>query len=91
MKTKSDDFVSSLMQAGEYYAIEIDHRTIFRTGNNVPVARSHPLHVDLYDLKGTVALMSIPVHNSNIYFAVSEQGSMIVGDGTSLAYFALKH
>jgi len=31
------------------------------------------------------------VHNSSIYFAVSEQGSMIVGDGTSLAYFVLKH
>ena len=79
------------MQAGEYYAVEIAHRTIFRTDNNVPVARSQPQHVDLYDLKGTAALMSVPVHNSNIYFAVSEQGSMIVGDGTSLAYFALKH
>jgi len=55
------------------------------------VPRSQPLHVDLYDLKGTTALMSVPVHKSNIYFAVSEQGSMIVGDGTTLAYFALKH
>lgn len=91
MKNKSDDFVATLMQAGEYYAIEIDHRIIFRTANNVPVPQSQPLHVDLYNLKGTAALMSIPVHNSNIYFAVSEQGSMIVGDGTSLAYFALKH
>jgi hypothetical protein len=91
MKTKSDDFVSLLMQAGEYYAVQIDHRTILWTANNVPVARSQPLHVDLYDLKGTVVLMSIPVHNSNIYFAVSEEGSMIVGDGTSLAFFALKH
>jgi hypothetical protein len=91
MKTKSDDFVSSLMQAGEYYAVEIDHRTILWTGDNVPVARSHPRYVDLYDLKGTVALMSIPVHHSNIYFAVSAQGSLIVGDGTSLAFYALKH
>ncbi len=91
MKNKSDDFVATLMQAGEYYAVEIDHRTIFRTADNVPVARSQPLYVDLYDLKGTVALMSIPVHHSNIYFAVSAQGSMIVGDGTSLALFALKH
>lgn len=91
MKTKSDDFVSSLMQAGEYYAVEIEHRTILWTGNNVPVARSQPRHVDLYDLKGTVALMSIPVHTTNIYFAVSAQGSVIVGDGTSLAFFALKH
>ncbi len=91
MKNKSDDFVATLMQAGEYYAVEIDHRIILRTANNVPVPRSQPLHVDLYDLKGAVALMSIPAHNSNIYFAVSEQGSMVVGDGTSLAFFALKH
>jgi hypothetical protein len=91
MKNKSDDFVSTLMQAGEYYAVEIDHRTILWTAGNVPVARAQPLFVDLYDLKGTVALMSIPVHTSNIYFAVSAQGSMIVGDGTSLAFFALKH
>ena len=91
MKNKSDDFVATLMQAGEYYAVEIDHRTIFRTDNNVPVARSQPLYVDLYDLKGTVALMSIPVHHTNIYFAVSAQGSVIVGDGTSLSLFALKH
>ncbi len=91
MKNKSDDFVRTLMQAGEYYAVEIDHRTILWTAGNVPVARAQPLFVDLYDLKGTVALMSIPVHTSNIYFAVSAQGSMIVGDGTSLAFFALKH
>jgi len=79
------------MQAGEYYAVEIDHRNILWTANNVPVARSQPLYVDLYDLKGNVALMSIPVHHSNIYFAVSAQGSVIIGDGTSLAFFALKH
>lgn len=91
MKNKSDDFVATLMQAGEYYAVEVDHRTIFRTDNNVPVARSQPLYVDLYDLKGTVALMSIPVRHSNIYFAVSAQGSVVVGDGTSVALFALKH
>jgi hypothetical protein len=91
MKNKSDDFVSTLMQAGEYYAVEIDHRNILWTANNVPVARSQPLYVDLYDLKGNVALMSIPVHHSNIYFAVSAQGSVIIGDGTSLAFFALKH
>lgn len=92
MKNKSDDFVGTLMQAGEYYAVEIDHRTIlWEKASNIPVARSQPRHVDLYDLKGTVALMSIPVHNNNIYFAVSAQGSVIVGDGTSLAFFALKH
>ena len=79
------------MQAGEYYAVEIEHRAILWTGNNVPVARSQPLYVDLYNLKGIAALMSIPLHTSNIYFAVSAQGSMIVGDGTSLAFFALKH
>lgn len=92
MKNKSDDFVGTLMQAGEYYAVEIDHRIIrWETASNIPVARAQPLYVDLYDLKGTVALMSIPVHTSNIYFAVSAQGSMIVGDGTSLDLYSPTH
>jgi len=91
MKTKSDDFVSSLMQAGEYYAVEIEHRTILWTGNNVPVARSQPLYVDLYDLKRTVALMSIPLHHNNIYYAVSQSGALAVVDGTSLNLYSPTH
>lgn len=89
MKNKTDDFVSTVTQAGEYYAVEVEHRTIlWESSGNIPVARSQPLHVDLYDLKGTLPLLSVPVHTKNIYFAVSAQGSMIVGDGTALAFFA---
>ena len=91
MKNKSDDFVSTLMRAGEYYAVEIDHRNILFTGNNVPVARSHPLFVDLYDLKGTVALMSVPLHHSNTYYAVSQNGALAVVDGTSLDLYSPTH
>ena len=79
------------MQAGEYYAVEIDHRTILWTANNVPVARSQPLYVDLYDLKGTVALMSIPLHHSNTYYAVSQSGALAVVDGTSLDMYPPIH
>ena len=80
------------MQAGEYYSVEVEHRTIlWETANNIPVARSQPLHVDLYDLKGTAPLMSVPVHNSNIYFAINAQGALLVGDGTSLEFYPLKH
>jgi hypothetical protein len=91
MKSKSDDFVSTLMRAGEYYAVEIDHRNILFTGNNVPVARSHPLFVDLYDLRGTVALMSVPLHHSNTYYAVSQNGALAVVDGTSLDLYSPTH
>lgn len=91
MKNKSDNFVGTLMQAGEYYAVEIDHRTILWTANNVPVARSQPLYVDLYNLKGTVALMSIPLHHSNIYYAVSQSGALAVVDGTSLDLYPPAH
>ena len=62
------------------------------TANNIPVARSQPRHVDLYDLKGTVALMSIPVHTQQYLFCGLRAGiALIVGDGTSLVLFALKH
>jgi len=91
MKTKSDDFVSMLMQAGEYYAVEIDHRNILFTANNVPVARAQPLYVDLYDLKGTMPLMSIPLHHSNTYYAVSQSGALAVVDGTSLDLYSPTH
>ena len=79
------------MQAGEYYAVEIDHRMILRTADNVPVARSQPLYVDLYNLKGTVALISIPLHHSNIYYAVSQSGALAVVDGTSLDLYSPTH
>ena len=91
MKNKSDDFVGTLMQAGEYYAVEIDHRTILWSANNVPVARSQPLYVDLYNLNGTMALMSIPLHHSNIYYAVSQSGALAVVDGTSLDLYSPTH
>lgn len=91
MKNRSDDFVRDLVESGEYYAIEVEHRTILHdTASNIPVVRSQPLHVDLYPLKGTLPLISVPVHSANIYYAVSSSGTMAVADGTSLAFFAPK-
>jgi hypothetical protein len=91
MKNKSDDFVRDVAESGEYYAVEIEHRTILHdTESNIPVVRSQPLHVDLYPLKGTLPLVSVPVHSANIYYAVSSNGTMTVADGTSLAFFAPK-
>jgi hypothetical protein len=88
MKNKSDDFVSSVIANGEYYGIEMDHRTIlWETASNVPVARSQPLHVDLYEIKSSTPLMTVPLHSKNIYYAVSTRGTMVVGDGTSLAFY----
>ena len=91
LKKKGDDFVSTVAGAGNFYAVQVEHRTIrYESSSNVPVASSQPLHVDVYSLKGTAPLLSVPVHNSNIYFSVSSRGTLAVGDGTSLAIYAAK-
>ena len=91
LKNKSDDFVSTVLTSGEYYAAEVEHRTIlYESASNVPVAKAQPLHVDLYELKGIKPLMSAPVHSANIYYAVSPRGTMAVVDGTSLAFYLPK-
>ena len=92
LKNKSDDFVSTVVEGGEYYAAEVERRTIlYESASNVPVARAQPLHLDLYELKGSKPLMSVPLHSANIYFAVSPHGTMTVVDGTSLAFYIPKH
>ena len=91
VKNKSDDFVSTVIQSGEYYAAEVEHRTIlYESASNVPVAKAQPLHVDLYELRGLKPLMSASVHSANIYYAVSARGTMAVVDGTSLAFYSFK-
>lgn len=91
LKKKGDDFVSTVAGAGNFYAVQVEHRTIrYESPGNVPVASSQPLHVDVYALKGTTPLLTAPVHNSNIYFSVSPRGALAVGDGTSLALYAGK-
>jgi hypothetical protein len=91
LKNKSDDFVSAVMEGGNYYAIEVEHRTIlYETATNLPVARSQPRHVDLYELKGSKPLLSVPLHGNNIYYAVSSLGNLVLVDGRSLTFFAPK-
>jgi hypothetical protein len=66
----------------------MDHRTIlWETASNVPVARSQPLHLDLYEIKSSTPLLTVPLHSKNIYYAVSTRGTLLVGDGTSLEFF----
>jgi hypothetical protein len=91
LKKKGDDFVSTVAGAGNFYAVQVEHRTIrYESSGNVPIVTSQPLHIDVYPAKGTVPLLSAPVHTRNIYFTVSPRGTLVVGDGTSLALYAAK-
>jgi hypothetical protein len=49
---------------------------------------AQPLRVDLYALTGSRPLVSVGLHHSNIYYAVSQKGSLAVVDGTSLELFS---
>ena len=93
LKLGSDDFVSSVMDAGDYIAIEIEHRTVrWETSSNIPIATAQPLRLELYEFKSSnKPVISVPLHSSNIYYSISSNGDVIVGDGTSLAIFAPSH
>ncbi|HEY1938377.1 MAG TPA: hypothetical protein VGJ33_10620 [Candidatus Angelobacter sp.] len=93
LKFGSDDFVSSVMDAGDYLVVEIEHRTVrWETSSNIPIATAQPLRLELYEFKsGNKPLISVPLHSSNVYYSLSSYGDLIVGDGTSLAIFAPSH
>jgi hypothetical protein len=61
------------------------------TAANIPIAMAQPLRVDLYELKVSKPLISVPLHSSNIYYALSPLGALAVVDGTSLEVFAAHH
>jgi hypothetical protein len=92
LKTGSKEFVGSVMGVGDYLAIQFERHTIVsKTSANIPVATAQPLRLDLYDVRISKPLMSVALHSSNAYYAVSASGALVVVDGTSLAYFAPKH
>ena len=92
LKTGSREFVGSVMGVGDYLAIQFErHAILSKTSANIPVATAQPLRLDLYDVKIGKPLMSVALHTSNAYYAISASGALVVVDGTSLAYFAPKH
>ena len=92
LKTGSKEFVGSVLGGGDYMAIEWERRFVRHdTSANIPIAMAQPLRVDLYELRSTKPLLSVAVHSSNIYYAVSARGDMAVADGTALTLFAAKH
>ena len=91
LKTGSKEFVGSVMGVGDYLAIEFErHFVSHETSANIPVARAQPLRVDVYELNSKKPLLSVGLHSSNIYYAISSRGAVAGVDGTSLEVFAAK-
>jgi hypothetical protein len=92
LKTGTKEFVNSVLGGGDYMAIQWDRRSVRHdTSANVPIAVATPLRVDLYHIYSSQPLLSVTLHHSNIYYAVSQTGLLAVGDGTSLDLYSPTH
>lgn len=92
LKTGTKEFVNSLLGGGDYLAIQWERRSVRRdTAANIPIAMAQPLRIDLYGLRSSQPLLSVALHHNNIYYAVSQNGALVVVDGTSLDLYSLTH
>jgi hypothetical protein len=92
LKTGTKEFVNSVQGGGDYMAIQWEHRSVRRdTSANIPIAMAQPLRLDLYQIHSSNPLLSVALHHSNIYYAVSRSGALAVVDGTSLDLYSLTH
>ena len=88
----SKEFVGSVEGAGDYLAIQYErHSTQKRTSAYVPVLVAQPLRLDVYDMTVSNPRLSLPLHSSRVYYAVSPGGSMAVVEGTALELFEPQH
>jgi hypothetical protein len=92
LKTGTKEFVNSVQDGGDYMAIQWDRHVVRRdTAANIPIAVAQPLRVDLYQIRSSQPLLSVALHHSNIYYAVSQSGLLAVVDGTSLDLYSPTH
>jgi hypothetical protein len=91
LKTGTKEFVNSVQGGGDFMAIQWEHRLIRRDIANIPVAVAQPLRVDLYQIRSSNPLLSVALHHNNIYYAVSQSGTLAVVDGTSLNLYSPTH
>ncbi len=92
LKTGTKEFVNSVRGGGDYLAIQWERHVVQRdTAANIPIAMARPLRLDLYHIHSSQALLSVALHHSNIYYAVSQNGVLAVVDGTSLDLYSPTH
>lgn len=92
LKTGTKEFVGSVLGGGDYMAIQWERHVVQRdSAANIPIAVAQPLRVDLYQIYSSQPLLSVALHHSNIYYAVSQSGLLAVVDGTSLDLYSPTH
>ena len=92
LKTGTKEFVNSVLGGGDYMAIQWERHVVRHdTSANIPIAVAQPLRVDLYHIYSSQPLLSVALHHSNIYYAVSPSGLLAVVDGTSLDLYSPTH
>lgn len=92
LSTGTKEFVNSVLGGGDYMAIQWERHVVRRDMEaNIPIAVAQPLRVDLYQIYSSQPLLSVTLHHSNIYYAVSQSGLLAVVDGTSLDVYSPTH
>jgi hypothetical protein len=92
LKIGSKEFVGSVMGAGDHLVVEYERHTVrHETSANIPIPVAQPLRLDVFELKSNKQLLSLPLHGSNVYYAVSPGGAMAVVEGTALELFEPQH
>jgi len=92
LKTGTKEFVNSVRGGGDYMAVQWERHVVRQdTAANIPLAVAQPLRVDLYQIYSSQPLLSVTLHHSYIYYAVSQSGLLAVVDGTSLDLYSPTH
>jgi hypothetical protein len=91
LKIGSKEYVGSVMGSGDYLAVQLERHFVSQeTSANIPVAMAQPLRLDLYELKSSKPLLSVGLHYSNVHYSVSSRGALVIVNGTSLEFFAVR-
>jgi hypothetical protein len=88
LKSGSKEFVGSIVGSGDYLVVEYERHSVrHESVANIPIAVAQPLRLDLYDFRSNKQQLSLPLHDSNVYYAISSGGALAVVEGTTLELF----
>jgi hypothetical protein len=81
-QVRPNELPISVVNSGNYLVVQ------FASQPSPVYTKLQPLHMNLYDLTRSADLISIPLEKTVVYCDVSEQGSLVVLEGTTLRMFA---
>ena len=92
LKSGTKEFVGSVVGSGDYLAVQYERHSVQHEGmTNIPIAVAQPLRLDLYEFRSNLQQLSLPLHGSNVYYAIYPVGAVAVVEGSALDLFEPQH